>query len=344
MKKIASFLVVFAAAVALFSGCGPTPLSGKPGSSGKTLELMVVSTDGIFDGSTKQVIDTLFSVPQVALNQPEPCFDVVHITPSSFEGNTMFQAHRNILLLEVNPQNINKIYIDKDVWASPQVVVRMTASDRRSLDSMLLARGERLQSEYYAQEYRRMNKVFSQKPDYKIQKFIEDKYGFSIVIPDEFALAKLKEENSFTWVLKRTKDFDLHIYIDSREATGAKDFEEAVILDNIDTMLRRNVPGPAEGSYPGVERRDFFYSRNVTLADGIEAVETRGLWRTYNAFMGGPFVCYTFAMPGSNQVITLMGSVYSPSQRSKMVMKRDLLMQVDGICRSLTINNRTSQQ
>lgn len=189
-----------------------------------------------------------------------------------------------------------------------------------------------------------MNKVFSQKPDYKIQKFIEDKYGFSIVIPDEFALAKLKEENSFTWVLKRTKDFDLHIYIDSREATGAKDFEEAVILDNIDTMLRRNVPGPAEGSYPGVERRDFFYSRNVTLADGIEAVETRGLWRTYNAFMGGPFVCYTFAMPGSNQVVTLMGSVYSPSQRSKMVMKRDLLMQVDGICRSLTIKNRTSQQ
>lgn len=337
MKKIASFIVVAAVAFAVLVGCGPTPLTGKPGSSGKTLELMIVSSDGLYSSSTKQAIDTLFNEPQVGLNQPESRFDVVHIVPSSFDGNTMFQAHRNILILEVDPQNINKIYIDKDVWATPQVVIRMTASDRRSLDSMLLVRKERLREEFYAQEYRRMNKVFSQNPEFKIQEFIKNKYGFSIVVPHEFNLAKLREENSFTWILKRTKDFDLHIYIDSRPATGEKDFEEAVILDNIDTMLRRNVPGPSEGSYPGVERRDFFYSRNVVLADSINAVETRGLWRTYNDFMGGPFVCYTFSLPGSDRVVTLMGSVYSPSERSKMVMRRDLLMQVDGICRSLKV-------
>lgn len=337
MKKITFLSVVLVAAVMLFGGCGPTPLTGKPGSSGKTLELMIVSSDGLYSSSTKQAIDTLFNEPQMGLNQPESRFDVVHIVPSSFEGNTMFQAHRNILILEVDPQNINKIYIDKDVWASPQVVIRMTASDRRSLDSMLLVRKERLREEFYTQEYRRMNKVFSQNPDFKIQKYIQDKYGFSIVIPDEFALAKLKEQNDFTWVLKRTKDFDLHLYINSLPAVGPKDFEEATILDNIDTMLRRNVPGPSEGSYPGVERRDFFYTRNVVLADSIPAVETRGLWRTYNDFMGGPFVCYTFSLPGSDRVITLMGSIYSPSERSKMVMRRDLLMQVDGICRSLKI-------
>lgn len=337
MKRMSLFFVFAAAIVALFSACGPAPLTGKPGSAGKTLELMVVATEGVYSSTTKDVIDSLFNTPQVALNQPESRFDVVHITPSSFEKNTMFQAHRNILMLEVNPQNLNKIYINKDVSATPQVVIRITASDRRSLDSMLLVREERLLNEYYAQEYRRMNKVFSQQPDFKIQNAIKEKYGFSIAIPEEFALAKLKEESDFTWILKRTKDFDLHIYIDSRAATGAKDFEEAVILDNLDTMMRRYVPGPSEGSYPGVERRDFFYSRPVVLADSINAVETRGLWRTYNDFMSGPFVCYTFSLPGSDRVYTLMGSVYSPSQRNKMVMKRDLLMQVDGICRSLKL-------
>lgn len=337
MRKIASFFAVVAAAVALFSSCGPTPLTGKPGSSGKTLELMIVATEGVYNGTTGQVIDSIFQAPQDALNQPESRFDVVHITPSNFNDNTMFQAHRNILILDVNPQNINKIYMEQDKWSSPQIVIRITASDTRSLDSMLLVREERLLKEYYNQEYRRMNKVFSQKADYKIQQYVENKYGFSIVIPEEFALAKLKEENNFTWILKRTKDFDLYIYIDSRPAKGASDFEEAVILDNIDTMLRRNVPGPSEGSYPGVERRDFFYTRNVVLADSVNAVETRGLWRTYNDFMSGPFVCYTFSLPGRDNVYTLMGSVYSPSQRSKMVMKRDLLMQVDGICRSLKV-------
>ena len=73
----------------------------------------------------------------------------------------------------------------------------------------------------------------------------------------------------------------------------------------------------------------------VTLGEDIKAVETRGLWRTYNDFMGGPFVSYTFLSPGGEEMMTLVGCVYSPSQRNKMVMKRDLLMQLDGICRSL---------
>lgn len=339
MKRISLFLTIVAVSFAFFSGCGTPALTGKPGSSGKTLELMVVTTEGIYNGPTKTVIDSLFQTPQVALNQPEPRFDVVHITPSSFEGNTMFQAHRNILILEIDPQGLNKVYLDKDKWSVPQVVIRITACDRRSLDSMLLAKGERLLKEFYNQEYRRMDKIFSATPDGKIINKIKEKYGFSLSIPDEFALAKMKGESNFTWVLKQTKDFDLHLYIFDRPSKGPADFEEAKILDNIDTMLCRYVPGPREGSYPGVERRDFFYTRDVVLGDSIEAVETRGLWRTYNDFMGGPFVSYTFTLPGSGRVCTMMGCVYSPSQRNRMVMKRDLLMQLEGICRSIRVGD-----
>ena len=343
MKRIVSFVVVAVVAVAMFSGCAGPGQTGKPGSSGKTLELMVVAPNSVCSGTTQGVLDSLFETPQVALNQPEPRFDVVHIVPSSFDGNTMFQSHRNILILEVNPQNICKVYLEQDKWSVPQVVIRMTAPDRASLDSMLLANGERLLKEYYNQEYRRMDRVFSKAPAYKIVKLLKEKYGFTLSIPEEFALAKMKEESDFTWILKQTKDFDLHLYVYSRESVGPQDFEEAGILDNIDTMLRRYVPGPSEGSYPGVERRDFFYSRDVVLGDGIEAVETRGLWRTYNDFMGGPFVCYTFTLPESGKVYTLMGSVYSPSQRNRMVMKRDLLMQLDGICRSIKLQEAKTE-
>lgn len=326
-----------AAVVVLFTSCGPTPFTGKPGSSGKTLEMLVVATQGVYSGTTKQVIDSIFATPQVALNNPEPRFDLVHISPSSFEDNSMFQSHRNLLILDVSPQLENKIYLEQDKWSKPQIVIRITASDKRSLDSMLLVKNERLLYEYYNQEYRRMDKVFSEDPDIKIQNKLKGKYGFALSIPDEFALAKMREESDFTWILKQTKDFDLHLYVYSRPATGGSDFDQATILDNLDTMLRRYVPGPSEGSYPGVERRVDSYSRDVVLADSINAVETRGLWRTYNDFMGGPFVCYTFTLPESGKVYTLMGCVYSPSERNKMVMKRDLLMQLDGICRSIKL-------
>lgn len=334
MKRIVATIAIVLAFGCLFSGCGSKALTGKPGSSGKTLELMLVTKNSTYTGTTEAVIDSLFRTPQVALNQPEPMFDVVKIAPNDFEGNTMFQAHRNILILEVDPQGINKVYLEYDQWSTPQVVIRMTANSRESLDSMLLANGERLQKEFYKQEYLRMAKIFSATPGIKIINKIKEKYGFTLSIPEEFALAKMAEETDFTWVLKQTKDFDLHLYLYKRAAKDASDFEEAKILDNLDTILKRYVPGPSEGSYPAVERKDFFYTREVMLGD-VKATETRGLWCTINDYMGGPFICFTFPSPDKTQVYTMMACVYSPSQRNKLSMKRDLLMQLDGICHSL---------
>lgn len=334
MKRIVATIVAIISFASLFTSCGNKAMTGKPGSSGKTLELLLVAKNSTYMGSTKTAVDTFFVTPQDGLNQPESRFDVVRISPNDFEGNTMFQAHRNILILDIDPMGVNKVYLENDKWSTPQVVIRIAANSRETLDSMILTQGERLLKEYYKQEYRRMDKIFSQTPDIKIINKIKEKYGFSLSIPEEFALAKMKQETDFTWVLKQTKDFDLHLYIHQRPAKDDKDFEEASILDQLDTLLRRYVPGPSEGSYPGVERRDFFYTHPVMLGD-VEAIETRGLWRTYNDFMGGPFICFTFLSPDKSQLYTLMGCVYSPSQRNKLSMKRDLLMQLDGICHSL---------
>lgn len=332
MKKNILLTVISLICMVALVDC-KVPNTGKPGSSGKTLELMVVASNNVLSGTTKAVIDTIFSVPQDGLNRPEPRFEVVQLAPSSFENNTMFQAHRNILILEMDPNGLNKVYLEQNKWSQPQVVVRMVANDRHALDSMLLANSERLLSEYYNMEYVRMKKVFSQTPNVKVNNMVREKYGFSLVFPEEFSHAKT--EDNFMWVRKEAKDFGLHVYISMAPASDAKAFEEAYILDNLDTLMKHHVPGPAEGSYQATERRDFFYTRKVKLGD-VEAVETRGLWRLFGDFMGGPFVCYTLPSPDGSNVITLVGLVYSPSERNKMVMRRDLLMQVDGICRSIT--------
>ena len=334
MKRISGFLIFALASLTLLSGCAEKVKVAKPGSSGKTLELMVVAKNSTFNGPAHRALDSIFYAEQDGLNQPESRFDVVHITPSDFEDNTMFQAHRNILILDVNPHNINKIYRDCDKWAQPQVVVRITATDDHALDSMLMARSERLLREFYGQEYRRMDKIFSATPNPKIISYVEQKYGLHLSVPQEFAIAKQLTESDFTWLIKRTKDFDLHIYIYKQPYKDSNDLNEATILNNLDTIMRRYVPGPSEGSYPGLERRRDFYSRFVRVGS-VDAIEIRGLWRTFNDFMGGPFVSYTFPSPDCKTLYTIMGSVYSPSQRSKMVMKRDLLMQVDGICHSV---------
>ena len=216
------------------------------------------------------------------------------------------------------------------------MVIRIAARSTQSLDSLLLTNGERLLKEFYNKEYARMEKVFSQTPNIKVNKALQQKYGFTLMFPEEFTLAK--SEDSFMWVRKEAKDFSLGVYVSVAPA-GERSYEEAYILDNLDTLMKRYVPGPAEGSYQGTERRDFFYTREATIGD-TKAVETRGLWRLYGDFMSGPFVCYTFPSADGTQTVTLVGYVYSPSQRNKMVMKRDLLMQVDGICHSYKTNQQ----
>ena len=104
--------------------------------------------------------------------------------------------------------------------------------------------------------------------------------------------------------------------------------------------MKRHVPGSADSSYAGIERRrdahgDYLAPillRKVDF-DSLYCIETRGCWRTFGDFMGGPFVSYTILSPNQKKVIMLTGYVYCP--RNKPWTKRDLLMQVESICWSL---------
>ena len=333
--KIRSFFVAFFVAVTVCTmmSCNGKVLSGKPGSSGKTQELIVVASNAVYTHEMRSTVEEVFAAPQEVLNQPEPMFDVVRLSPSQFDGNTMFQAHRNVLMLEVSSENADKVYLEYDKWALPQVVVRIAATSAAKLDSLLRASQKRIVKEFYAQEYRRMAKVFADMPNVKVNDFVQKKYGLKMTFPNEFMVAK--SEGSFSWIRKETKDFGLGVLIDIVPERFADNSD--ALLNWMDTTMKRNVPGSVDSSYMGTERRVDCISRKVDI-NGVEATEIRGLWRTFGDHMGGPYVSYTFASPKQGGRIMLIAYVYSPSYRSKSFSKRDLLMQVDGICRTTQLS------
>jgi hypothetical protein len=63
------------------------------------------------------------------------------------------------------------------------------------------------------------------------------------------------------------------------------------------------------------------------------ALETRGLWKVENDFMGGPFVSYSFLSPKDSQIYTIIGYVYNPNKK-----KRDLLRQMESMIYSIEFN------
>lgn len=337
MKKI----VLLFMAVSMLASCINTQSDEpqKQGSSGKTLELLVVADPNVYRGEIKDLIDSLFGRPQDCLPTPESMFSIVNIPVSSYRNTEMFRTHRNILLLDVNGSNENKVYMHIDDYAAPQAMFDFAMKDEASLREQLLKYEQVILRELYAAEHRRMFKIFNGMKAYEINNEIKSKFGFEMTFPDEYHIAKISDE--FAWVRKEAKDFGIGVLIEVFPYESRDAFDEQHILDHLDTMMRHQVPGSAPNSYMGIERRRDeqgnylmeIKSRQVELDSIDYCIETRGCWRTFGDFMGGPFVTYTLLSPSEKNVVMLTGYVFCP--RNKPTTKRDLLMQVESICRTL---------
>lgn len=312
----------------------------KKGSSGKTLELLVVADRNVYYGSTKALVDSIFTCPQVGLPQPESRFDIVNIPLSSYESSEMFRNHRNILLMDVKPGNPDKVYLHVDEYAAPQVVVDFAARSNESLNDLLRQYEPQILEQLYKAEHRRVIKAFAGMPNFEVNDAIQQQFGFGLTFSKEFSMAK--QEPGFAWVRKEAKDFGIGVLVDVFPYRDTSVFQEKNILDRMDTVMARHVPSNAPGSYMGLERRRDeagnylapIVSKRVPFEGSDYCVETRGCWRSFGDWMGGPFVSYTLLSPDKKQVIVLTGYVYCP--RNKPWTKRDLLMQVESICHSLT--------
>ncbi len=302
----------------------------KKGSSGKTLEILLVADHEVYNGDVKDLIDSLFRGPQPGFMNNEPKFDVVNIPVSSFNNSEMFRVHRNVLKLDINPENPNKVYMHRDAWAAPQIVFDFAVKDRASLDTLLIKYYDRILQEVYRAEHARIIKAYNGQSGYELRDAIRKQFGFDLAFSNEFRMANVAHPSEdFAWVRKEAKDFSIGVLVKVMPYTQQGQFEEKFILDQLDTMMRQ-VGGPADSSYMGTERRMNFVTRPADMQQSSFSVETRGCWRLFGDFMGGPFVNYTLLSPDKKQVIMLCAYTYCPR-----FDKRDYLMQVESVCHSI---------
>ena len=302
----------------------------KKSSSGKTLEVLVAADKGRLSKTTRDVIDSVLRQPQGCLPQPEARFDVVSVPVSSLRNTHMFQMHRNIIILEVKDGNPDKVYIDRDKWAEPQVVVDIAASSEESLRDLLCKYEPNIVQAIYDAEHKRMQKAFYNVRNVDLMNRVKEKFGFELTFSEDFMWAS--EDDGFAWIRKETKDISLGVLINTSPYRSQDQFLPEKIYNRLDTIMRRHVPSPGEDGYMGTERRVEMESMQVDYEGSQYCIQTHGLWRLVATTdrMGGPFVCYSLLSPDGKQVVDLIGFVYAPRFN-----KRDYLMQVEGICASL---------
>jgi len=295
-----------------------------PGITGKAGELVVVMPEKHWKGAAGDSVFNALTEHIYGLPQAEPLFNVVHIKSAAF--TKIFQTHRNIVVANIGAEHRKKIELKNDVWASPQVVVEIWASNndefielfqsnrKQIIDNVLKKERDRIQTSYKAQ----LN------PD--VVTPIKEKWGLEVSIPKGYNIAR--QEDDFVWVRYQTKDVTQSILIYSEPYTSDSTFTVSGMVETMDKYSKKYIPGPDPGTFMTTYLEYPPKIEDNAINDKY-ASKLVGLWNVEGALMGGPFVTYAFLNPAGDRVFYLHGFVFAPGKD-----KRNYLRQVDAILKS----------
>ena len=277
----------------------------KPGSKGAAYELIVVCAQDLWEGEVGDTLRSVLLRPVEMLNQREPYFDVLRVTPDGFlKLNTM---HRNVLVVNVNPEKYDsaRLVVTQDVYALGQLLLSATAPTAGEMVSLLDTERENILGAYELVEQRRNTAAYEKHGPKHISNLVTEKFGFNMLFPAGFKLAK--QTDDFIWTRYEMPKSGQGVLVYSYPYNGPEDLSEQRII------AKRNkyaalVPGPADGSYMTTA----FAKSDAIRINGRLWIRTRGFWDVEGDFMGGPFVSFTTLDTSTNRVVTIDGYVYSP--------------------------------
>ena len=309
--------------------CEESSGNRKARSVGGTREILVVTQNpDQWDGTIGDSLRHFFLQDQYGLPQPESRNNLAHINAEAFSD--MFKKHKCIIEVEIDPtlqQAVAKT--TEDGWSAPQRYVKISAPNTASWVELFDKQKEIYQQWFDKVERERILTVFRPTKDDSIASAIAKKFGFTLVVPQGFYIAK--SERDFMWLRKELERSSADIVIYQTPYRDTLQFETKALLSMRDLMMGQYIPGPSEGSYMGTETEH--EQPVVTTASQFPAgyaKEMRGMWKVFNNYMGGPFVSYTFNDNHTGQLVTIEGFYYEPNQK-----KRNALLQLESIAYSL---------
>lgn len=330
MKKIRLFTFIIAI-VAVLVSC-TSKKQGQPSkdrSVGGTSEvLLITQNDEQWNGSIGKAVRDFFEEEQYGLPQPEKTFRVAHINSGAL--NDMFKKHRNLIMVEINPDMQNLIIESQNDWQSaPQYAIKIKAKDIDSWLRVFDSQKDELKKIFAKNERARFMDFFRPMINAKVVETLKNTYGFTMTVPEGYYVATNKDY--CTWLRKEEIDKSFGLVIYQLPYKSTDDLNEENLIAACDSVLKKYIPGPAEGSYMALDT-EFVppYFEIIPDFPAGYAVEMRGQWNTVGEFMGGPYVAYTIINPEATRLITVMGYIYYPNKP-----KRDLLRQVETIIWSL---------
>ena len=319
------FFLILTLLPALFAAVSCGNRSGKPllpNVTGKAGEVIVVIDRESWEGAVGNEVRSLLSADRPYLAQREAMFNVANVPPASFTN--LFKVHRNIVLVNIDPQLQEPgVLYKRDEWSHPQAVVQVSAFDRSQAAELIRENGPRI-VEFIEQAER--DRIIANSILYEnstLREPVRSVSGGILHFPSGYKLKKQTED--FIWIVDEKQFSSQNLLVFKYPAVSEGNFEQEMLMGSIEDMLRDNVPGMFENTWMITSP-----AMPVTLQSlsfkGRPFMEVRGFWEVQNDFMGGPFVAHAFYSQDGADMIVTYAFVYAPK-----FDKRQLLRQVESV-------------
>ena len=289
-----------------------------PGIVGAPNEILVVSSDKIWNSSMGDTIKNYFSNPLFGLPQDEATFKVLHIQPSNFERH--LGKHRNVIQVQVGSYiDSAQLLYQNGLKARDQQYFLLQAKDSAELIKLFGEKQSLIENMILQAEEKRLLEGYTRFPAKKVVALFKDKYGIEIKIPDGFHLNK--ESENFIWSSLETQKYSQGLIFFQDSLEDIAQFNTQIIVDRFNEVLKENVPGPIDSSWMALDMISP-YSANQTILHENYAIQMRGLWYVENDFMAGPYVINAILDKPNKRIIYAMGYVYYPIEAKRNMVRR----------------------
>jgi len=300
----------------------------KPDSAGNPGDVMVVMDQYLWvDEPGNAVKDSMHQYME-GLNRPEYLYNLMRYERIKFKNQR--KQLRNIIEFEIDKTKKTNMIVKNNVWAKNQVFIKIHSTNKTNLAA------------YFRNNFNKIRKLINEndrkanlsflKRNHKLEEEqkIEKSHQVKMVVPDGFVIKK--NLNDFVWLERRRLKFEKSQYHDQNQGvyiyhypyTDTNTFTTEFQIAKRDSMLKQNVPGKYEGSYVMTELLEGYEPsfRAITIKEKY-ALESRGLWKLSEGFMGGSFVSVTRYDENNRRIVTAEGYVYAP-YFNKMRLVREM--------------------
>lgn len=314
-------LSIWLLAIASLVSCNDIGKVTKMSSTGGLNEILVVTNNvQQWDGEIGDSLKSNFMRDMQLLPVPEKEFALVNINEASIQKK-IFKKHHNIFIVNIDPK-FKEAFVEskKDLWSLPQIVIKVNAPN---IHEFLISFEEIKENAYdlFIQNERdRIMASYSSKfKNLKISRELIKNFHFDMSIPIGYTIVNIDSTKS--WIRKETAANSMNILIYNQSYHSTKDLDPLQIKLRRNNLTRTYIPGPTTGSYQLVSDEYLDPISTEMFFKDMFAVETRGLWRVENDFMGGAYLSYTFVDEKRNKLYTIDGFMYAPKQKKAPLMR-----------------------